>query len=67
VARYYAAHGMVAILPLPMDCQMDDFGIITRADKLLSPAAEVMIEALRAVSAEVYGETPTDAQTYSSN
>ncbi|NIE63288.1 LysR family transcriptional regulator [Burkholderia sp. Ax-1719] len=67
VARYYAAHGMVAILPLPMDCQMDDFGIITRADKLLSPAAEVMIEALRAVSAEVYGATPTDAQTYSSN
>jgi DNA-binding transcriptional LysR family regulator len=55
VARYYAAHGMVAILPLPMDCQMDDFGIITRADKLLSPAAEVMIEALRAVSAEIYG------------
>jgi hypothetical protein len=46
---------------------MDDFGIITRADKLLSPAAEVMIEALRAVSAEVYGATPTDAQTYSSN
>ncbi|MFP3795126.1 MULTISPECIES: LysR substrate-binding domain-containing protein [Paraburkholderia] len=55
VARYYAVHGMVAILPLPMDCQMDDFGIITRADKLLSPAAGVMIEALRAVSAEIYG------------
>lgn len=66
VARYYAAHGMVAILPLPMDCQMDDFGIITRADRLLSPAAEVMIEALRAVSAEVYGTTPHDTPTYSS-
>jgi DNA-binding transcriptional LysR family regulator len=55
VARYYAAHGMVAILPVPMDCQMDDFGIITRADKLLTPAASVMIDALRAVSAETYG------------
>lgn len=66
VARYYAAHGMVAILPVPMDCQMDDFGIITRADGLLSPAAGVMIDALRAVSAEVYGETPLDVQTYSS-
>jgi DNA-binding transcriptional LysR family regulator len=66
VARYYAEHGMVAILPLPMDCQMDDFGIITRADRLLSPAAEVMIEALRAVSAEAYGATPLETQSYSS-
>ncbi|WP_321923654.1 LysR substrate-binding domain-containing protein [Paraburkholderia guartelaensis] len=55
VARYYAAHGMVAILPVPMDCQMDDFGIITRADGLLTPAASVMIEALRQVSADIYG------------
>lgn len=55
VARYYAAAGMVAILPVPMDCQMDDFGIITRADRLLSPAASVMIAALREVSAQVYG------------
>ncbi|WP_042298189.1 LysR substrate-binding domain-containing protein [Paraburkholderia bannensis] len=67
VARYYAAHGMVAILPVPMDCQMDDFGIITRADRLLSPAAGVMIDALREVSAQVYGATPPDAQTYSSD
>jgi DNA-binding transcriptional LysR family regulator len=54
VARYYAAHGMVAILPLPMNCQMDDFGIITRADRLLAPAAEVMIDALRAQSCKIY-------------
>ena len=58
VARYYAAHGMVAVLPLPMDCQMDDFGIITRADRLLSPAASIMIDALREVSAEIYGVRP---------
>ncbi len=55
VARYYAAHGMVAILPVPMDCQMDDFGIITRADRLLTPAASAMIAALREVSAQIYG------------
>ncbi|CAM2185152.1 HTH-type transcriptional regulator GbpR [Paraburkholderia sacchari] len=55
VARYYATHGMVAVLPLPMDCQMDDFGIITRADRLLSPAAQIMIDVLREVSAEIYG------------
>lgn len=63
VAHYYAAHGMVAVLPLPMDCQMDDFGIITRADRLLSPAAAIMIDALRAVSARIYGVRPgIDAQ-----
>ncbi|QGZ65850.1 LysR substrate-binding domain-containing protein [Paraburkholderia acidisoli] len=58
VARYYAAHGMVAILPVPMDCQMDDFGVITRADRLLTPAASVMIAAVREVSAGLYGTAP---------
>jgi DNA-binding transcriptional LysR family regulator len=59
VARYYEAHGMVAVLPVPMDCQMDDFGLITRADRLLSPAAMVMAEALRVASAAVYGADRT--------
>ncbi|KVD67799.1 LysR substrate-binding domain-containing protein [Burkholderia ubonensis] len=55
VARYYAAHGIVAMLPLEMDCRMDDFGLITRTDRLYSPAATVMADALRAVAREVYG------------
>lgn len=54
VARYYAGHGMVEILPLPMECRMDEFGLITPANKLLSPAAAVMIEALRVASRETY-------------
>ncbi|PAJ79061.1 LysR substrate-binding domain-containing protein [Burkholderia ubonensis] len=54
VARYYAAHGIVAMLPLEMDCRMDDFGLITRTDRLYSPAATVMVDALRAVAREVY-------------
>ncbi|TDV15586.1 LysR substrate-binding domain-containing protein [Paraburkholderia caballeronis] len=58
VARYYAAHGMIAMLPLPMDCRMDDFGLITRADRLLSPAATVMIDALRAASRDAYASCP---------
>ncbi|KVR26335.1 LysR family transcriptional regulator [Burkholderia ubonensis] len=56
VARYYAAHGIVAMLPLEMDCRMDDFGLITRTDRLYSPAATVMVDALRTVAREVYGE-----------
>ncbi|KVP50398.1 LysR substrate-binding domain-containing protein [Burkholderia ubonensis] len=55
VASYYAAHGIVAMLPLEMDCRMDDFGLITRTDRLYSPAATVMVDALRAVAREVYG------------
>jgi len=50
VARYYAAHGMVAILPLAMECEMDDFGLITPAHKLPSPAVALMMEALREAS-----------------
>ena len=55
VARYYAAHGIVAVLPLVMPCHMDDFGIITRTDRLASPAAKVMMKALRTSSLPIYG------------
>ena len=55
VARYYAAHGIVAALPLAMPCHMDDFGIITRSDRLPSPAAQVMIRALKTSSLPIYG------------
>ncbi len=54
VARYYAAHGMVAILPLPMDCKMDDFGLITSTKRMLSPAAALMVDALRDAAREAY-------------
>lgn len=55
VAQYYAAHGMVAIVPLEIPCHMDAFGIITRTDRQPSPAAEVMLTALRAASLSLYG------------
>lgn len=55
VARYYAAHGIVSVLPLDMPCHMDAFGIITRTDRLLSPAAKVMMKALKTASLTLYG------------
>ncbi|VTU14291.1 Galactose-binding protein regulator [Variovorax sp. SRS16] len=55
VAHYYASHGIVAVLPLEMPCHMDAFGIITRTDRLLSPAAKVMMKALKAESFKAYG------------
>lgn len=55
VARYYASHGIVSILPIDLPCHMDSFGLITRTDKLLSPAAKVMLKALKSTAVTVYG------------
>ena len=55
VARYYAAHGIVAIVPLDIPCHMDAFGLITRTDRLPSPAAKVMMNALKTASLPLYG------------
>jgi len=55
VGRYYAGHGIVAVLPIELPCRMDAFGIITRTDRPLSPAASVMMAAIRAAAAESYG------------
>lgn len=55
VARYYAAHGILTLVPLPMACQMDDFGLITRSDRLLSPGARLLLMALRTACQPVYG------------
>ena len=55
VARYYATYGMVAMLPMPLSCSMDAFGIITRTDWLLSPAATVLLRALKTSAVSSYG------------
>jgi DNA-binding transcriptional LysR family regulator len=62
VARYYAEHGLVSILPIDLPCQMEAFGIITRRDRLLSPAAEVMLRAIRSTAQSVYGLEPAEVQ-----
>jgi DNA-binding transcriptional LysR family regulator len=55
VARYYAAHGILAILPLEMPCHMDDFGFITRSDRMLSPGALLLLKALKTACLPIYG------------
>jgi DNA-binding transcriptional LysR family regulator len=56
VARYYAQHGLMALLPIQLACTMDDFGLITRTDRLLSPAAQMMLRALKTCALTVYGK-----------
>jgi len=52
VARYYADHGL-----MELPCHMDAFGIITRRDRLLSPAGNVMLRAIKAAALTVYGKS----------
>lgn len=56
VARYYAQHGMVALLPIVLPAKMDAFGLVTRTDRLLSPAAQVMLRAIKSAALTVYGK-----------
>ncbi|MBB1075224.1 LysR family transcriptional regulator [Rhodoferax sp. 4810] len=56
VARYYADHGLLRILPVVLPCEMEPFGFITRRDKPLSPAAQVLLSALKATALTVYGK-----------
>ncbi|MBN6150896.1 LysR family transcriptional regulator [Xanthomonas sp. AmX2] len=55
VARHFADHGSVAIVPVELSCRMDSFGIITRTDWLLSPGARIMLQALKDAAGPVYG------------
>src|SRR6478752_2859838 len=55
VARYYATYGMLSILPVNLSCTMDAFGIITRSDWLMSPAAIVVLATLRNAAVGCYG------------
>jgi DNA-binding transcriptional LysR family regulator len=55
VARYYAQHGMVSLLPIQLPCKMDAYGLITRTDRLLSPGGRAMLEALRKAALSVDG------------
>lgn len=56
VARHYADHGMVAVLPIALPCKMDSYGIVTRRDQLLAPGAALMLEALRQTAATLYAK-----------
>ncbi|MFZ6755817.1 LysR family transcriptional regulator [Undibacterium sp. Ji50W] len=54
VARYYASLNVLSILPIELPCKMDAFGIIRQRDHLLSPGADLLLQAVRAVAAELY-------------
>lgn len=54
VAQYYASLNVLRILPIDLPCKMDAFGIIRQEGRLLSPGANLLLEAVRAVGSEIY-------------
>lgn len=62
VARYYAEHGLLRILPVVLPCEMEPYGFITRRDKPLSPAAQVLLAALKETALTVYGQPKAGAK-----
>jgi DNA-binding transcriptional LysR family regulator len=54
VARQCASLNILSILPIDLPCKMDGFGIIRKRNHLLAPAAELLLDAIRAVAKEIY-------------
>lgn len=54
VAQHYRDHGMVERVPINFPLKMDAYGVITRRSRLLSPAAQTMLKAIRATASEIY-------------
>jgi DNA-binding transcriptional LysR family regulator len=52
VANHYASFGMISILPVELPCDLDSFGVVTRSDSSLSPAATALCGALEACFAD---------------
>jgi DNA-binding transcriptional LysR family regulator len=50
VAHYYAAAGIVTVLPFDLPCAMDDFGIVTCYDRPITPASSVVVDAIRTLN-----------------
>jgi hypothetical protein len=49
---------MISVLPIQLTCTMDAFGIITRTDWLLSPAAKVVLKAIKTAAISTYDYAP---------
>jgi len=53
VARYYESLKVVRVLPIELPCKMGAFGIVRREDRVLSPGADLLLQAVRAVATDI--------------
>jgi DNA-binding transcriptional LysR family regulator len=56
--QHYCETGVLTVLCGALGMEIGPFGIITRRGYKLSPAAQVMLQALRETAAEVYHVAP---------
>jgi DNA-binding transcriptional LysR family regulator len=56
----YVQSNQLAVLPIELGVRMEFFGIVRRRDQLLSPAAERVLEALRATARRLYPQLHVD-------
>ncbi len=61
VVRPYCEVGMLAVLPVDLQVRMDSFGLITRREHALSPAAIEALRALGEAAQSVYRARPAAA------
>ena len=54
VAHFYMRSGEIAMLPITVDCPMENYGIILRRDQILSPGANLLLKHVRDVAGEVF-------------
>lgn len=59
VARYLMASGELSILPVELHCNMDSYGLIMRADHVLTPGANLLLGHIRRVAAGMYTAAAT--------
>ena len=57
VAQHYAKYGMVTILPIELPTLMVNPGIVTRKSKVLSPAAQKLLNYLKQYGEEIFETT----------
>lgn len=62
VAKHYASFGMISIVPIELPCDLDSFGVVTRKDRELGPAAVALCKALETAINRPTGSRQRPAQ-----
>jgi DNA-binding transcriptional LysR family regulator len=57
VADYHAACGLISVLPVSLACDLDSFGLVTRKDLPVAPAACLVCEALEEAAVQATRHT----------
>lgn len=63
-AEYCAQRDLVSVLPVRLTCKADSCGIITRANRALTPSARLLRDAFAAAAAELRSPAPPEGPDF---